>query len=137
MGVIVDTTVLPPAHAELLRALRPGYRLGLVSNFDDTAAAYQILVRHGLATTLDTVVVSEALGLRKPHPALVRAGVRGLGLAPAQTLFVGDTFAEDVAGARAAGVDVAWIDTRGRGVPDGEPAPRWVIRELCELRALL
>src|SRR5690242_8648986 len=137
MAVIIDTTVLPPAHAELVRALRPRYRLGLVSNFDDTAAAYQILVRHGLAATLDTVVVSEALGLRKPHPALVRAGVRGLGLAPEQTLFVGDTFAEDVAGARAAGVDAAWIDARGRGVPDGEPAPRWVIRELCELRALL
>jgi putative hydrolase of the HAD superfamily len=137
MAVIVDTTILPPAHAELVRALRPRYRLGVVSNFDDTAAAYEILLRHGLAPDLDTIVVSEALGLRKPHPALVRAGLRGLGLAPAQALFVGDTFAEDVAGARAAGVDAAWIDARGRGVPDGEPAPRWVLRELCDLRALL
>jgi len=137
MAVIASATVLPPEHAALLAALRPRYRFGLVSNFDDTGAAWEILVRHGLATQFDTVIVSEALGLRKPHPALMRAGVRGLGMAPDEVVFVGDTFAEDIAGARAAGLDAAWIDTRGRGVPDGEPAPRWVVRALPELVAVL
>ena len=82
MAAIVAATVLPPEHATLLAALRPSYRLGVVSNFDDTGAAYEILARHGVLPLLDTVVVSEALGLRKPHPALVRTGLRGLGLAP-------------------------------------------------------
>ena len=54
-----------------------------------------------------------------------------------EVLVVGDTFAEDVAGARAAGLDAAWIDAHGRGVPDGEPAPRWVVRALPELAAVL
>ncbi|HUE30321.1 MAG TPA: HAD family hydrolase, partial [Verrucomicrobiae bacterium] len=80
MALIAGATVLPPAHAELLAALRPRYRLGLVSNFDDTATAYDILVRHGIARFFDTIVVSEGLGLRKPHPAVARAGLRGLGL---------------------------------------------------------
>src|SRR5215470_3645543 len=120
MAMIVATTVFPPAHASLLAALRTRYRLGLVSNFDDTGAAYDILLRHGIAGHLDTVIVSEALGLRKPHPAVIRAGVRGLGLDGADVLVVGDTFVDDVGGARAAGIDAAWIDARGRGVPDGE-----------------
>jgi len=137
MAAIVATTVFPPAHAALLAELRPRYRFGLVSNFDDTGAAYDILVRHGIAAQLDTVIVSEALGLRKPHPALVRAGLRGLGLAPRDVLLVGDTFAEDVAGARAAGVDAAWLDRHGRGLPDGQPPPRHIIASLPEIAAFL
>src|SRR5207253_6918942 len=68
MALVAAATVLPPAHAELLAALAPGYRLGVVTNFDDTATAYAILVRHGIARAFDTVVISEGLGLRKPHP---------------------------------------------------------------------
>ena len=137
MAVIASATVFPPAHAALLASLRPRYRFGLVSNFDDTGAAWEILVRHGLAAQFDVVIVSEALGLRKPHPALMRAGVRGLGMSSDEVIMVGDTFAEDIAGARAAGLDSAWIDARGRGVPDGEPPPRWIVRALPELAAVL
>src|SRR5262249_51281175 len=137
MAIIVAATVSPPAHASPLAALRSRYRLGVVSNFDDTGAAYDIPLRHGIAAHLDTVIVSEALGLRKPHPAGIPAGGRGLGLDGADRLLVGDTFADDVGGARAAGIDAAWIDARGRGVPDGEESPRWVLRSLPELSAVL
>jgi len=137
MEQIVALTVFPPAHAALLAALRPAYRLGVVSNFDDTAAAWEILVRHGIAPQVDAVVVSEAVGLRKPHPAVVRAGVRRLGLAPSEVVLVGDTFAEDVGGARAAGVAAAWIDAAGQGVPAGAEPPRWILRALPELTRVL
>ena len=137
MALIAAATVLPPAHAELLAALRPRYRLGLVSNFDDTGAAYDILGRHGIARSLDTVVISEGVGLRKPHPAVARAGLRGLGLAAGEVLLVGDTWGEDVAGARAAGLEAAWIDAHGHGVPEGADPPRYVLRALPELAALL
>jgi len=137
MALIATATILPDGHRALLEALRPRYRLGLVSSFDDTATAYEILRRHGLLAYLDSVVVSETLGLRKPHPALVRAGLVDLGLGADEVLFVGDTFAEDVLGARAAGVDAAWIDARGGGVPDGATPPRFRLRGLCELAPLL
>jgi HAD superfamily hydrolase (TIGR01509 family) len=137
MGLVATATVLPDEHRALLEALRPRYRLGVVSNFDDTATAYEILRRHGLLAYLDGVVVSEALGLRKPHPALVRAGLSDLGLGADQVLFVGDTFAEDILGARAAGVDGAWIDAQGRGVPETAAPPRFRLRSLCELAPLL
>ena len=137
MALVAAATVLPPAHGELLAALRPRYRLGVVTNFDDTATGYDILVRHGIAPWLDTVVISEALGLRKPHPAMARAGLRGLGLGAGETLLVGDTWGEDVAGARAAGLDAAWIDADGHGVPAGAAPPRYLLRALPELAALL
>lgn len=137
MDLIAGATVFPAAHAALLARLRPRYRLGVVSNFDDTATAYDILLRHDIARGVDTIVVSEALGLRKPHPALLRAGLRGLGLAAGEVLFVGDTFADDVVGARRAGVDAAWIDAAARGVPAGEEPPRFVLRALPDLAEVL
>jgi putative hydrolase of the HAD superfamily len=137
MQLVAEATTVPPGHHALLEELRPHYRLGLVSNFDDTATAYDILLRHRLAGYLDPIIVSEALGLRKPHPALVRAGLAGLGLGAEEVLFVGDTFSEDIAGAHAAGVAAAWIDAKGRGVPDDGPQPRHVLRTLLELRGIL
>lgn len=136
MRLIVAATVLPPAHAALLASLHGRWRLALVSNFDDTGTAWEILVRHGIAPHLDCVVVSESLGLRKPHPVPLRAGLAGLELDPGEALVVGDTFAEDVLGAHAAGVDAAWIDAGETGVPTGPP-PRYVIRALPELADLL
>lgn len=137
MRMIVGATIFPPPHAALLAQARQGRRVGVVSNFDDTGAAYDVLAQHGILPALDTVVVSEALGLRKPHPAVVRAGVQGLDLPPDTVLFVGDTYAEDVAGAHAAGVDAAWIDTHGHGTPKDARPPRYVIRTLPALAPVL
>lgn len=137
MRMIADVTLLPPAHAEVVAAARREHRLAVVSNFDDTATAYEILARLGLLAHLDTVVVSEAVGVRKPHPALVRVALHALGLDAKACLFVGDTYAEDVLGAHAAGIEVAWID-RERGGDDGTgPRPHFVLRALPELSAVL
>ena len=137
MAAIAGATVFPAPHAALLAALRPRYRLGVVSNFDDTATAYEILIRHGILAQVDTVVVSEAVGLRKPHPALVRVGLDAIGLAPHEVLFVGDTFSEDVAAAHAAGVDAAWIDARGEGPPATGRLAEYTVRALPEVAAIL
>lgn len=137
MRAIADATIFPAAHATLLEDVARDHRVGVVSNFDDTATGYGILARHGILDAVETVVISEAVGLRKPHPALVREGLRGIGLAPHEVLFVGDTLGEDIAAAHAAGVDAAWIDLRGQGVPAGQRAPQWTIRTLPELATIL
>jgi FMN phosphatase YigB (HAD superfamily) len=97
MTTIADATVFPAEHAALLTALRARYRIAVVSNFDDTATAYEILIRHGILAQVDTVVVSEAVGLAQ---AASGARARRSGCARPcahEALFVGDTFAEDVA----------------------------------------
>lgn len=137
MRGIAAATVFPPAHAALLTTLAAHYRLAVVSNFDDSTTACDILTRHGIAPRLRATVISEGIGLRKPHPAVLRTACRGLETAREETLMVGDTFAEDVAGAHAAGVDAVWIDATGKGVPAGAAPPRFVVRELPEIAAIL
>jgi putative hydrolase of the HAD superfamily len=130
-------TVFPAGHRAVLEAAARRGPVAVVSNFDDTASAMAILARHGILDALATVVVSEALGLRKPHPALLATVLDTLALEPADVVFVGDSFSADVGVAHALGADAAWIDAEGRGVPEGARPPRWVLRRLEELPALL
>jgi len=134
---IADATVFPPSRRAVLDAAARRGPVVVVSNFDDTASAMAILARHGILPSLATVVVSEAVGLRKPHPATLVAALTTLAIPAAATLFVGDNFEADVGVAHAVGAEAAWIDARGRGVPEGARRPRYVLRTLEELHDAL
>ena len=97
-----------PALAEL-RRMRA--RLVCVSNWDVSLA--EVLARCGLGGALDGVVTSAGVGARKPDPAIFEAALRIAGCSAREALHVGDTPAEDVAGARAAGIRSLLIDRRG------------------------
>jgi putative hydrolase of the HAD superfamily len=100
-----------PDAGPALAALRGrGLRLVCVSNWDYELDA--VLERLGLAAGLDGIVTSAAAGARKPDPAIFTAALRIAGCTAAEALHVGDSD-EDVAGARAAGIDVVRIDREG------------------------
>jgi len=93
-------------HA-LLEALRDrGLRLGLVSNaIDPPWLMHRDLEREGIAERLDAAVFSSEVGWRKPHRAIFDRALELLGgVDPKRTLFVGDSLANDVAGAGALGM---------------------------------
>jgi HAD superfamily hydrolase (TIGR01509 family) len=92
-------------HA-LLEALRDrGLRVGLVSNaFDPPHLLHRDLEQMGVAQRLDVAVFSSEMGWRKPHPAIFERALEAIGADPAATLFVGDTLATDIAGAKALGM---------------------------------
>ena len=137
MRAIADITRFPAEHAQVLADARRRGATAVITNFDDTATAYDILGRHGILAAVDSVVVSEAVGLRKPHGVLVRLALRDVAVAAAEAIMVGDHAVEDVGAAAAAGVDAVWIDAEGIGVADGAPQPRYVVRALPEVTALL
>lgn len=100
----------PPA----LAALRDrGLRLVCVSNWD--YALPEVLERCGLAELLDTVVTSAGAGARKPDPAIFATALDLADCGPDAALHVGDSVAEDIAGARAAGIRALLIDRGGGG----------------------
>jgi FMN phosphatase YigB (HAD superfamily) len=127
----------PPHHATLLADLARRYRLAVVSNFDYSPTALGILEDAGVAHLFDAVVVSDAVGWRKPAPAIFAEALRRLGVAPADALFVGDRADIDVAGAHAAGLRTAWLNPQRAERPAGVPAPDVEIRDLDELRPIL
>ena len=92
-------------HA-LLEALRDRrLKVGLVSNaLDPPELLHRDLEQMDVAKRLDVAVFSSEVGFRKPHPAIFQRALDALEVDPAETLFVGDTLAADIAGAAALGM---------------------------------
>ena len=144
MGVLRSGVERLDHHGAVLDALRGGQRLGLCSNFSHSETALAVLEDAGLRERLDpgALVVSDAFGLRKPRAEIFAEVVSRLGVAPAETLHVGDSLRADVAGAAQAGLRTAWITRR---VKDSDAAlaahegarPDFVISDLAELPGLV
>jgi 2-haloalkanoic acid dehalogenase type II len=123
---------------ETLRALRArGVHIGMVSNIDDDQLDHLIDVA-GLRDAFDSLLSSEAAGACKPDPAIFADALRRAGCAPQEALFVGDTLAQDIAGANRAGLRSVLLWHRdGTAPPTGDPQPQHIIRRIPELLELV
>jgi HAD superfamily hydrolase (TIGR01509 family) len=106
-----------PDAEPTLRALRAaGIPVGVVS--DAGWDIRPVFAHHGLAELVDTFVVSHEHGRVKPDPELFRVACAQLGMAPEQTLMVGDNPLSD-GGAVAAGLPTLLLPLAGPGEPRG------------------
>ncbi|OFT61727.1 haloacid dehalogenase [Brachybacterium sp. HMSC06H03] len=87
--------------------------LGIVSNAHSGRAHRAILADLGLDRFFGVQVYSDEVGIRKPHPGMICLAAEGLGVAPPQAWYVGDTLDRDVVAGRRAGVGAVVI-TRDR-----------------------
>ena len=71
------------------------------------------LERLGLAPHLDFTVVSAIEGVKKPDRRIFEVTLARAGVAPHETLHVGDMYLEDIVGGRAAGVNTLLME-RGK-----------------------
>jgi putative hydrolase of the HAD superfamily len=101
-----------PTFAELRRHR---LRLGLVSNGQRDLEEF--VAHHGL--DVDTAVGSAAFGRTKPHPSIFLAALERLDAEPQAAAMVGDSYADDIAGARSLGMQAFLLDRDGR-FPDEE-----------------
>ena len=91
-----------------------GLKLGLVSNTGRDLEAF--VAHHRL--NVDAVLGSRAFGRTKPHPAIFRAMLERLGVEPSAAAMVGDSPEDDVEGARAAGIEAAFLLDREDRYPE-------------------
>lgn len=94
---------------------RHGIRIGLVSNGQRDLDEF--VAHHGL--DVDTVVGSKSHGRIKPHPSIFVAALRALDVSPGEAAMVGDSYEDDIEGARALGLRAIFLDRDGRR-PDAE-----------------
>ena len=123
-----------PDALEVLAALKPYYRLGVISNTvgSGDAELADVLEKAGIRRLIDALVTSRDFGKAKPDPAIYAEGARRLGVSLDQTLMVGDRLDTDVAGALNAGIPAIWLRHPGASAIPGI-APTHVIERLAEL----
>ena len=118
-----------PEAPDVLRSLRQGVRIGVVTNCSEKLGL-RAAARVGVE--FDTVVTAEAAGAFKPRPEPYRLALEGLSVQPSRALFVAGSPA-DIEGARGAGMDVWWHNRLQ--LPLGEREPP--LAELDSLEPLI
>jgi FMN hydrolase / 5-amino-6-(5-phospho-D-ribitylamino)uracil phosphatase len=96
-----------PAIEELRRH---GLSIGLVTNGQRDLEEF--VLHHGLE--VEVAVGSRAHGRIKPDPSIFVAALEALGVQPEETVMVGDSYEDDVEGARVLGMRAILLDREGR-----------------------
>jgi HAD superfamily hydrolase (TIGR01549 family) len=101
----------------LLAALASRVRIGIVSNnlLEEQRAKIRLC---GFDPYIDALVVSGAVGVSKPDPAIFMRALEEVGSAARDAVMIGDSWAADVEGARAAGIRPIWFNRAGRPLPE-------------------
>jgi glucose-1-phosphatase len=118
-GIFLPETVLPD---EMLAGLHAHYRLLLLSNTDAIHYSW-VAEKYPILRHFDHCVLSFELGLRKPEPGIYQEAIRQARCAPSEIFFT-DDIAENVEGARLAGIDAVQFqslaqlqgDLKSRGI---------------------
>lgn len=132
---------MPGVHETLRQLAAQGYRLAIISNASDNANVQRLIDNAHLRAYFDPIIVSAAVGIRKPNPKIFEWVLGPWGVPPSACVMIGDTLGADILGAQMAGLRQVWLTAhahhsanlahRGQIIPEAEVAA------LTELPALL
>lgn len=135
---IENSVVFDTGRLDVLGRIKDaGLPVALLSNFDHAPTARRIIDRMGITPYMDSILISEDEGFRKPAASLFLKVAEELGVAPGEVLFVGDTFDADVTGPQSVGMPCAWLNRKGAPVPEGCHPPDFEIQDVRETLSIL
>ncbi len=95
------------ANRRWLETLQDTYQLAVISNnFGNTRGWCD---EYKLTPLLGAIIDSTVLGIAKPDARIFEAALSELGVAPADAIYVGDSYAADMVGGKNAGMWTAWL----------------------------
>jgi len=124
---------LMPYTIEVLDYLKPRYPMTIITNgFDEIQ---DVKMNHsGIQGYFQRVITSELAGWLKPHRGIFDFALKQSGVAAGETIMIGDNPVTDISGARDAGIDQVYYNSR-----DTEHATdsTYTIGDLQELKRVL
>lgn len=92
---------------EAYDAIRGKYPTGIITNgFAETQ--WMKIEQFGFKETSSQIVISEEVGVMKPHPKIFDYSTQLVGVERSEILYVGDSLTSDIMGGKEAGWKVAW-----------------------------
>lgn len=144
--VLIEETIalhelghVPREYADCLRRLARTHRLGLATNLWSKKDRWLVeLRRAGVLELFEFAAFSSDHQSIKPSPAMFERAFAPFGVGKHEALFVGDSLAHDIAGAKAFGLPAAWIDSgENRSNMREASGADFVVAGLMELLASL
>jgi putative hydrolase of the HAD superfamily len=88
-----------------------GLRMALLSNASDEDNVRRMLHSHGLESFFDPVVISAAIGIRKPDPRAFQPILEDWEIPAREIVMVGDQLGADILGGKRLGMRTIWLTT--------------------------
>lgn len=85
----------------------------------------------------DRIFVSGELGAFKPAPRIFEHAAKSVGVEPGNAFMVGDSYKADIAGAKAMGWKAVYLNKDNAPIPEGSPAPDYLVADENELLQLM
>lgn len=106
-----------PGARELIDALKPHARLGIVTNnrLDEQVEKLKVMNLEGW---YDFMVCSGELGIAKPDRGIFEFALAQAGCSAQDAVMVGDSWEADVIGAAGLGMRAVWLNRSQRPIPD-------------------
>jgi 5'-nucleotidase len=121
---------------QLLNSLKGKVKMGIITN-GFTQLQQTRLERTGLRTHFELLVISEQVGIAKPHLGIFEHALSLMGNPNRNSvLMVGDTPESDILGGINAGLDTCWLNINKNPTPEGI-TPQYQVASLLELETFL
>lgn len=105
---------------EALEKVSGSYPIGIVTNgFLETQQ--KKIEKMGLGRHTDLFIITEEIGVMKPHPKVFDVATERAGVDRKSILYVGDSYSSDIIGGRNAGWNTAWFTAFSK-IEDGQTA---------------
>ena len=131
----VYTSPIYPEAISVLKKLKEKYKLALISNTEQISAEY-VIEKYNLKEYFDVIILSCDVGSLKPNPKIFKIALKKLKTKPGETLMVGDSFKNDIIGAKKLRIKTVWINRKNKTLPNTKEAD-FIIKNLTELIPIL
>lgn len=131
--VMLKDTLIEGAK-ELLEHLQQKYKIHILSN-GFTEMQYKKMEVAGLNGYFDKVILSDKVGVNKPHPDIFAYALHEAGVDKKNVIMIGDNFFTDISGAYNYGIDQIWFNPKGKETEGF--VPTYVVNKLDDIHSIL
>ena len=132
----LNSLELRPCSYKMLKTLSNHYKTGLISNFTYSPVIYAGLGKLKIDKFFNTILVSESVGWRKPHPKIFNKALEQLEVSAHEAVYVGDSPLEDIKGARTLGIKTVFVSSQFNSLEnllESQQEPDLLAKSICEL----
>lgn len=119
---------------ELLEYLKPNYHIHMISN-GFTEVQYKKMQSAGVTDYFEEVILSDAVGVNKPDPAIFEFALQKTGAAKEESIMIGDNFDTDIKGAIRSSIDQVFFNPQKEFIAPIRPT--FEVRTLSEIQDIL
>ena len=127
-------TKLVDGTMELLEYLKPKYKMHILSN-GFREVQYKKIKNSGLTSYFDKIILSDEIGINKPHVDFFNHALKTTNSYPSETLMIGDSWDADIMGAYNSNIHQLWYNPE-----ELQPVgftPTYCVKTLEEIKEIL